>query len=177
MQKLNTIASPLFAALVGLGFGQAALAQDAGPNSTPSQAFMMELDADGDGRVTLMEARVPQVQEFEQMDQNGDGMISPEEAGAAFAAQVPPEMLEALKERGMIDPGANFVQNLDENGDGMISADEFGRPTESSFAAMDADGDGAATAEEAAAYFAQLRARMQEQMQMMQEMHQQMPKP
>ena len=170
MQKITTVASPLLLALISVGFGQVALAQDANPSSTPSQAFMMELDADGDGRVTLEEARVPQEQEFDQMDQDDNGMVTAAEAGAAFAAQVPPEMLEALKERGMIDPGTNFVENLDENSDGMIDADEFGRPTETSFAAMDADGDGGATADEAAAYFDQLRARMQEQMQMMQEM-------
>jgi hypothetical protein len=81
-------------------------------------------------------------------------------------------MLEAMKERGMPDPGETFVNNLDKNGDGKVDKTEFQQPTVDAFQRMDTDGDGFATKEEAAAYFEQMRQQMQEQMRRMQEQQQ-----
>lgn len=139
-------------------------------------AFMDKLDTDKSGGISLDEATAPQKEQFQENDADGDGFITTEEASAAFAKQVPPEMMEAMKERGMPDPGQTFVKNLDTDGDGQVSLEEFEQPTEESFAAMDTNGDGTADAAEAAAYFEQMQAEMQERMrQMQQQMQQQAP--
>ena len=78
-------------------------------------------------------------------------------------------MLEAMKERGMPDPGETFVKNLDQDDDGQIDASEFEQPTVESFQRMDADSDGFATKEEATAFFDEMQRQMQEQMQKMQQ--------
>ncbi|TVQ92345.1 MAG: EF-hand domain-containing protein [Chromatiaceae bacterium] len=142
------------------------------PPGDPAAAFIQQLDTDGDGRVSLDEALAPQQARFAEVDTDGDGYITAEEAHAAFAAQVPPEMLEAMKERGMPDPGETFIANLDQNGDGRVDLDEFKRPTIEAFQRMDADGDGFATYEEATAFFQQMRQQMEEQMRRMQEQQQ-----
>ncbi|WP_295540537.1 EF-hand domain-containing protein [uncultured Thiohalocapsa sp.] len=139
-------------------------------------AFMDKLDTDKSGGISLDEATAPQKEQFQENDADGDGFITTEEASAAFAKQVPPEMMEAMKERGMPDPGQTFVKNLDTDGDGQVSLEEFEQPTEDSFAAMDTNGDGIADAAEAAAYFEQMQTEMQARMrQMQQQMQQQAP--
>lgn len=74
----------------------------------------------------------------------------------------------------MPDPGESFVNNLDKDGDGSVSAQEFEQPTVESFGRMDADGDGLATKEEAAAYFADMKQQIQQKMEQMQQMQEQM---
>ena len=142
-----------------------------------AKAFMEKLDTDKSGGISLAEAVAPQQEQFTANDTDGDGFITAEEAGAAFAAQVPPEMMEAMKERGMPDPGETFVKNLDKNGDGKVDLGEFEQPTKDSFAAMDANGDGTADEAEATAYFEQMRAKMQARIQEMQQQMQQMQPP
>lgn len=169
-------------ALVALGASLALSSAHAQPPGAaeqgagdPAAAFIEQLDTDGDGRVSLEEALAPQRARFAEVDTDGDGFITAEEASAAFAAQVPPEMLEAMKERGMPDPGETFIANLDQNGDGRVDLDEFKRPTIEAFERMDADGDGFATYEEATVFFQQMRQQMEEQMRRMQEQQQAPP--
>lgn len=135
----------------------------------PADAFMQQLDKDGDGKVTLDEAKAPQMEQFGKIDADGNGALSAEEAGASFKEKVPPEMLEAMQERGMPDPGETFVKNLDTDGNGSVDLDEYEQPTRKSFAQMDQDGDGSATKEEATAYFDQLREKVKKQMEQMQQ--------
>jgi len=139
-----------------------------------AKAFLQKLDTDGNGTISEEEALAPQKEQFKSNDKNGDGYIIVEEASAAFAEQVPPEMMQAMKERGMPDPGETFVKNLDKDGDGKVSLDEFEQPTKESFAAMDANGDGVADEAEATAYFEQMRVKMQERMQQIQQQMEQM---
>lgn len=146
-----------------------AQAEQAAPTQAPADAFIEQLDENGDGKVSLEEAVAPQKSRFDETDTNGDGFVDAEEASAAFKDQVPPEMLEAMEERGMPDPGETFVKNLDENGDGKIDRSEFEAPTVASFERMDTDDDGLATKEEATAFFDDMQRRMQEQMQKMQQ--------
>jgi Ca2+-binding EF-hand superfamily protein len=150
----------------GLAFAQA---EQQPTGTTPADAFIEQLDTDGDGKVSLEEAVAPQKPRFNETDTDGDGFVSAEEAAAAFNDQVPAEMLEAMKERGMPDPGETFVKNLDENGDGKIDPSEFEQPTVDSFERMDTDGDGFATKEEATVFFDEMQRQMQEQMQKMQQ--------
>lgn len=170
-------AIPLAALALCSGFAaQGALAQEqaqAGGAEAAAEAFMQKLDADGSGGISMDEATAPQKEQFKENDADGDGFITPDEASAAFAEQVPPEMMEAMKERGMPNPGETFVKNLDQDGDGKVGPEEFEQPTKESFAAMDTNGDGTAEAAEAAAYFEQMQAKMQERMQQMQQQMQQ----
>jgi Ca2+-binding EF-hand superfamily protein len=174
MQRVIPIA---LIALCGAVVAPVALAQEpeTAPGGSPADAFMQQLDKDGDGKVSLDEAKAPQQEQFTKMDTDGSGTLDTAEAGASFKAQVPPEMLEAMKERGMPDPGETFVKNLDTDGDGTVDAAEFEQPSIKSFTAMDKDGDGGATKEEASEYFDQLRAKLQQQMEQMQQQMQQAP--
>jgi len=163
----------LIAALVGGLASSLVMAQDPQPaTASPADAFVGQLDSDGDGKISLDEAVAPQKARFSETDANGDGMLSAEEAGTAFKAQVPPEMIEAMEERGMPDPGETFVKNLDQNEDGQVDPSEFEQPTEASFKQMDTDGDGFATKDEATVFFDEMQRQMQEQMQRMQEQQQ-----
>lgn len=149
--------------------------EGAAPPPSPSEAFLKQLDTDGDGKVSQAEALAPQGARMKGMDTNGDGFVSADEAGAAFRAQVPAEMLEEMQKRGMPDPGETFVKNLDKDGDGKVSETELQQPTADAFARMDSNADGAATPDEAAAYFTQMQQKMEEQMRMMQEHQGQAP--
>jgi Ca2+-binding EF-hand superfamily protein len=174
---MQSIKSFALAALVAATAASTAVAQQPesgqqGP-SDPAQAFVDQLDKNGDGKVSKDEALAPQGPRFSEADTNGDGVITADEASESFKAQVPPEMLEAMKERGMPDPGEAFVKNLDKNGDGKVEKGEFEQPTVDAFNRMDTDGDGLATKEEASAYFDQMRQQMQEQMRRMQQQQQQ----
>ncbi len=167
MQRANSILAIAIAGTfaTGIAFGQEAPA----PGTTPAEAFTQQLDSDGDGKVSLEEAIMPQKTRFTETDTDGDGFVSSEEASAAFNNQVPAEMLETMKERGMPDPGETFVKNLDSDGDGKVSPDEFEQPTVESFQRMDSDGDGLATQEEAGAFFDEMQRQLQQQMQQMQQ--------
>lgn len=143
------------------------------PPMSPADAFMQQLDRDGDGKVSQAEALAPQEERFKSVDADGDGMVTAAEAEASFKAQVPAEMLEEMQKRGMPDPGETFVKNLDKDGDGKVSPAELQQPTLDSFTRLDADGDGFATGEEAAAYFSQMQQTIEEQMRKLKEMQQQ----
>jgi Ca2+-binding EF-hand superfamily protein len=168
-------------ALCGSVAAGSAFAQDpAAPEfqaGEAAKAFMEKLDTDKSGGITLEEATAPQREQFKTNDANGDGFITEDEARAAFAAQVPPEMMEAMKERGMPDPGSTFVKNLDKNGDGKVDLAEFEQPTKDSFAAMDTNGDGIADEAEATAYFEAMKTKMEARLKEMQEQMQEMQPP
>jgi Ca2+-binding EF-hand superfamily protein len=176
MQRLTQIAVVAFCAGIG---AQSAFAQPDGvmPGFAADDAankFIEQLDTDGSGDVTLDEALAPQLERFGSTDANGDKAITADEADAAFKAQVPPEMLEAMEERGMTNPGQRFIGGLDQNGDGKVDEDEFKAPSQASFEAMDTSADGKADKDEAKAYFEELGAKMQKQIE---QMRQQMPEP
>jgi Ca2+-binding EF-hand superfamily protein len=172
MQRVKILLAVAIAGTLASGLS---LAQDAAapPATAPADAFIQQLDTNGDGSVSLEEALTPQKSRFSETDSNGDGFVVVEEATTAFNAQVPAEMLEAMKERGMPDPGETFVKNLDQDGDGKISPAEFEAPTVESFNRMDSNSDGLASRDEAAAFFEDLQRQMQEQMQKMQQMQEQ----
>ena len=56
--------------------------------------------------------------------------------------------------------GTAFLHHYDKNKDGKVSLDEFRADADQQFKVIDADGDGFATAEEAAAFEQKMRERM-----------------
>lgn len=137
----------------------------------PSAAVdeLLKQDTDGDGKVSLEETLAPQKERFKELDANGDGVVTGEEASAAFKAQIPPEVLEKMKAGGMPEPGEVFLNRLDSNGDGKVDLAEFGEPTAMTFKVADSDGDGFATKPEIEAFVAEMFKRMQERIERMEQ--------
>lgn len=160
-------------ALLALATGAVAQAQQpaAEQAGSPTDAFLQELDKDGDGAISKDEALAPDRERFTKTDGNGDGAITQDEAQASFEANVPPEMIEQMKEKGMPNPGETFMKNLDQNQDGKVDVDELTSRTAASFDRMDTDGDGMASRAEADAFFAAMQRQMEEQMRRMQQQH------
>jgi Ca2+-binding EF-hand superfamily protein len=97
-----------------------------------------ELDTDGDGRVTREEAASHRAAMFGRADTNGDGAVS--EA----------EFIEVGRKRVEARQKKHFAR-LDKDGDGAVTPDEFGGRHDHFFDRMDADGDGVVTLDEAKA--------------------------
>ncbi len=179
MRTCKFTPSLLIPSLATLLFATSVIAQEppADAPKTPTEAFFKELDKNGDGLISLEEVKAPQQQRFRETDADGDGYISAEEAREAFARQVPPEMLEEMKNRGMPDPGDTFINNLDSDGDGRVSEAEFIQPAIDSFNRMDADGNGMVTPDEATVFFDEMQKEMMKRMEEMQKQHGQMTAP
>ncbi|RAZ83832.1 EF-hand domain-containing protein [Cereibacter johrii] len=118
---------------------------------TPGAMFLEQWDADGDGRVTLEEARSRRADLFDTFDSDGDGALGPQELADMGA------MRAAMQEANRAATGRPFRAGasgaagtgspvrLDRDGDGRVSRDEFVGSTGSWFAWRDRDGDGALT--------------------------------
>ena len=131
-------------ALVGAVFTSAALANE-GPGNRG--AMMLEMfdvmDADKDGKVTIVEIEAHRLARFAEADTNSDGSLSAEELAAQHLAR----MTERSAEHA-----AKMLQWQDANGDGMLSADEMpGGPSPRMLARLDSDNDGAISKAEAEA--------------------------
>ena len=103
---------------------------------------ILNLDSDGDGRVSFEEFRLPPRHRgpmpFERADSDEDGAVSRDEMISAFAAG------QDEREQRMME----HFDSLDEDGNGVVSQNEIRRQV---FDRMDADGDGYVTEEEAQA--------------------------
>ena len=153
--------------LLGASFAAVAAAQEPAeqaqpPASDPFENFLGQHDADGDGKVSLAEVVAPQEARFKETDTNADGFVSVEEVRQSFAARVPPEAQQKLKERGLPDLSEAVIKELDKNGDGKADLDEFKQPTVEGFKHMDGDGDGFATSDEVEAFFGAMRERLRQ---------------
>lgn len=102
-------------------------------------AAMLEEDADGDGQVTLLEARAAELALFEHFDRNGDGEVVRSEAEAAAGSW----RGQRVEQR---------FAALDRDGDGTLSRPEVRLPPRR-FAHADRDGDGQLTRAELARAF------------------------
>lgn len=128
----------MLSALIPVALAVSLPAAAMGPGSGPERerpAFS-ELDANGDGQLTLEEMVAHREARFTQADTDGDGNLSRDELIAAAMGRV-----EDRIDRQM--------ERFDDNEDGMLSANELddmrprGPGPERIFARMDADGDGA----------------------------------
>ncbi|MEJ6389325.1 EF-hand domain-containing protein [Gymnodinialimonas ulvae] len=134
----------LLAVMIPVALTAPAFAQRAGPEG-PRMMFE-ELDADGNGSVTLEEVQAAGEGRFARADADGDGALSRAELIAQGQDRV-----EARVDR--------MLERLDNNGDGQLTQAEleearegrggrFGRggpSPERMFDRLDADGDGAVT--------------------------------
>lgn len=117
-----------------------------GPRHHPMRIDFAELDADGDGRITEEEANAGRAEAVGTLDANGDGLISAEELATAEIAR----MTERANERA-----ARMVERMDTDGDGLLSAAELAVPVGHGgrmFDRLDRDGDGVITRPEAEAH-------------------------
>lgn len=110
--------SRLTTALLFASFATASLAQQSGLN----ESHLNALDKDGDGAISDSEFAEFADFAFKEMDDNGDGSLSPDEVddhviGDAFDI-------------------------LDDDGNGSVSATEFSDQMNDDFVTADKDGDG-----------------------------------
>lgn len=127
-----------FALGTGLAFAQA----------VPSANLLDQWDIDGDGTLTLDEARTKRGELFFMFDTGNDGVLS-----AADWAGVASHMTDAAIGPGAgagpgagRGPGAVMHDAMtpafnDANGDGQVTLEEFDAATDKLFAALDSNGD------------------------------------
>lgn len=108
-----------------------------GRDGGPRMSFE-QLDANGDGVLTQDELQAQGAARFAAVDANGDGLLSAEE----IAAQA---------DRDISDRVAKMIEKRDANGDGLLSQEEM-QPNEDRaarfFERMDENGDGGISQEE-----------------------------
>ena len=119
-------------------------ATPSGPNPPEAKApgLMRVLDADGNGRITKLEA-VRLIERFDSLDADGNGELSPAEIGE----DRPRSTGAVTRPRGSTEPGA-FFDRLDADGSGDLSKEELPRFLQPRFDRMDRDGSGTITREE-----------------------------
>lgn len=163
--KIMMIASA--AAAMAVLFAGAADAQRAtqghhGPSAERGQgmrALMMLGAADYDGNNTVTRAEVERLQgeEFAFRDRNGDGFLDQADASPIRQRLAQQRGDAAQSRRGPRGRGSGAVARLDEDEDSRISRAEFMNRELVLFGRLDADADGAVTAEEIDAALASRR--------------------
>ena len=114
-------------ATIGLIAAGSALAREHGPGRWD------QLDADGDGELTLNEMDAKHREMFDAADTDGDGAVSREEMKAFHKSR---RAEHRAKRMG------------DANGDGEVSRAEFDAHAAAKFSEMDSNGDGVLSDEE-----------------------------
>ena len=118
-----------------------------------------QLDTDGDGVLSPAEQEAGRKAAFARMDVDGDGYLT--EADRATMKEKMDEKKQAFREK-MEEKRADHQAALDENGDGKISEAEFLAEQGKMQAMADADGDGSITKAEAEAAMQAMRKEMME---------------
>ena len=141
MQKI-VLGSLAVAAVAGLALGVAnADSRGAGPmGGMGERPSFTELDSDGDGSITIAEVKARSTARFAESDTDGDGKLTAEEMTAAMAARSAERAASRM---------AQMIEWRDTDGDGALSEAEMpGDSGQRMFMMLDADEDGAISAEE-----------------------------
>jgi hypothetical protein len=117
----------------------------------------LELDANGDGKITEAEVLKDRSQKFKKLDADGDGTITLEEVRLTFNTALSDEVAGGLRERGIDDLSILFFESLDANDDDRVDLVEFQRPARERFLQIDANSDGFATPGETTVFFSRIR--------------------
>ncbi|MEE4118549.1 MAG: EF-hand domain-containing protein [Paracoccaceae bacterium] len=121
----------------------------AGQPAEPGAHFILNWDLDGDGAVTLAEARQKRGELHTMFDQNDDGALDAEEY-AKFdevrAADIAANTAGGPAMRQVSAGMAMELNDADENG--LVTEDEFVAGADDWFARMDRDGDGLMTTDD-----------------------------
>lgn len=103
------------------------------------------MDTNHDGKVSAAEHAAGAKAMFEKMDANHNGKVTAAEMAAAHTAITG----QAAKQSDM--PAADKIKVIDADGDGALSAEEHAKGSASMFAKMDTNKDGLLSREEMAA--------------------------
>lgn len=120
MKKRVVAGALIFAVSTGL-----ALAQSGGPRGMQHDWFD-QMDANGDGVLTKEEVEHFQAERFQRMDTDGDGVLSVE------------ELYNGLQR----ERAERLHQWMDRDGDGQVSREEFNAMRMKMFSRMDKNNDG-----------------------------------
>jgi Ca2+-binding EF-hand superfamily protein len=121
-----------------------------GPKGHRNHGMMM-MDTDKDGFVS----KVEMMNHFDQIDGDGDGLLSAEEMKAQ-REKMRGKMEKKMEEMKSMSPEERFSK-MDKNGDGVVSKDEF--PMERAFDKIDADKSGGLSQEELEAFKSKMKER------------------
>lgn len=119
----------------------------------PGQHFVENWDLDGDGQVTVAEAKERRADVFMSFDANEDGFLDAEEYVVFDEARANDMANEGGQQghgQGAMMNAANgmMLQNNDDDGDGKVSAAEFVANAEGWILHMDRNGDGVVTTDD-----------------------------
>ncbi|GLQ34652.1 hypothetical protein GCM10007939_09350 [Amylibacter marinus] len=145
LTKTTVLATTIIAAM---GAFAAAHADEDRKGHGKKRGFNFEtLDSNSDGFVTPEEMEANQLARFNAQDTDGDGFLTKEEITAAFEARAE-ERKREMKE-GRLD---KMIEKMDANEDGKLSSDEMKHPNSNKmFEKLDTNGDGKISKEEAEA--------------------------
>jgi len=118
---------------------------------------LMDLDADGNGKLSKDELPERMQPQFSRIDTNGDGFIDREELGRMATRFGPGGPGRPAAEAGRGDL-AKRILNMDANGDGQITKDEVPERMQGIFDRIDTNSDGVLDKEELKVVAERLRA-------------------
>ena len=95
-----------------------------------------EMDSNGDGKISPDEHAAGASRMFAKMDANGDGKVTAAEMTSAHQ-----KMVGKKAEKGELT-SAEKIKKFDTNGDGVLTADEHAAAARTMFEKMDTDHDG-----------------------------------
>jgi Ca2+-binding EF-hand superfamily protein len=141
------------ALITSVGLSSAALASVAFAHGGHMRGHMRgelfeKIDANKDGKVTLVEAKAAEKARFTAIDTNKDGRLTTEELQAHRASKHGDKPANTERANKRKEHGAKFFANIDANGDGAIDAAESAAKAEKMFTRMDDNGDGVVTKDE-----------------------------